>query len=191
MGSVQRGFTLIELILVIVILGILAAFALPKFANLGHSASQAVFDGHVGAIRSAIKLYHLKWRASGQPVSSVSIYISIPSVSGYPAGGGILTKAYEGDCQKIWGDMLEGSDSNLPNIKAASGWSATTIDNEWARNASPIGSLGEAQDLYCHFVYTGAYYGGGFSGTGSELIPALQYNISSGQLNVIDWPFPP
>ena len=41
----QQGFTLIELIMVIVILGILAAFAIPKFANLGADASHSTIHG--------------------------------------------------------------------------------------------------------------------------------------------------
>lgn len=53
----KRGFTLIELILVIAILGILAVAALPKFLSLSTSAKQASRDGVVGAVRSGIALY--------------------------------------------------------------------------------------------------------------------------------------
>ena len=49
----QQGFTLIELVIVIVILGILSAFALPRFADLGSDARVASLEGAAGAMESA------------------------------------------------------------------------------------------------------------------------------------------
>lgn len=53
MKQVQRGFTLIELVMVIVILGVLAAVAIPKFVDLKSDAQAAALQGVVGAINSA------------------------------------------------------------------------------------------------------------------------------------------
>ncbi len=53
----NKGFTLIELVLVITILGILAVAALPNFINVSTQAKQASRDGVVGAVRSSIGLY--------------------------------------------------------------------------------------------------------------------------------------
>jgi len=49
----QKGFTLIELVMVIVILGILAASAIPSFVDVSGSAQQAAVDGMAGALGSA------------------------------------------------------------------------------------------------------------------------------------------
>lgn len=55
-----KGFTLIELVVVIVILGILAATALPKFVDLGSDARKASVKAVEGAIRSTVKLVYSK-----------------------------------------------------------------------------------------------------------------------------------
>ncbi|HNG46017.1 MAG TPA: prepilin-type N-terminal cleavage/methylation domain-containing protein, partial [Elusimicrobiota bacterium] len=54
----KNGFTLIELMLVVAIIGLLAAIAIPKFANLVVKSREAAMKGQLGAIRSALSIYY-------------------------------------------------------------------------------------------------------------------------------------
>ncbi|MBU9889170.1 MAG: type II secretion system GspH family protein [Candidatus Omnitrophica bacterium] len=58
-----RGFTLIELIMVIVLLGLLAVVAIPKYYDLQTDAKDAAEKGVVGAVRSGIYTYYAKNKA--------------------------------------------------------------------------------------------------------------------------------
>ncbi len=53
-----KGFTLIELMIVVAIVGILAAIAVPKFADLVRKANEGATKGNLGAIRSAVTIYY-------------------------------------------------------------------------------------------------------------------------------------
>lgn len=101
----QQGFTLIELVVVIVILGILAVTAAPKFMNLQNDARTATLEGLKGSIQGAAGIVYGKAAIKGveaNPDDSVSdAGQTIKTVYGYPAatsaGIGQAIVGLEGD----------------------------------------------------------------------------------------------
>lgn len=152
---VTKGFTLIELVVVIIILGILSVVAFPKFINLGQDAHDSAAKSVFGAFSSGVKLYHSCWNVAGgsDRIEDLACYGNgtlDSSVTGFPLSttnggdGSILT----GDsCKEVWEGLLEGDSYVLaPHSNAAFG-GETDIVYWYGNGASVIGGS------YCYFNY--------------------------------------
>jgi len=136
----QSGFTLIELVIVVVILGFLAVTAIPKFLDLTDQAKQANIEGLAGGFATGVSLVRAQWEAEGRIKDSdinftnydgSALYLTTPTNNndpdirpGYPMGlvssGSVTTtNSANGNmdttrCMEVWNNIL----AQPPSISA-------------------------------------------------------------------------
>lgn len=136
----QAGFTIIELVVVILLLGILTATALPRFLDLTDEAHQAVVDATEGGLGTAAALFRAQWVGLGEPATAITEFGGnfAHTTSGYPIGTAASGAAFANvaDCVNMVGGIMQ--TVGAVSVVAASGASAaaagTTVGSTGAAN---------------------------------------------------------
>ncbi|MCL1148492.1 prepilin-type N-terminal cleavage/methylation domain-containing protein [Shewanella sp. 10N.261.52.F9] len=171
MKSDEKGFTLIELVIVIIILGILAVVAIPKFINLQDDARKSAMAGQFAAFESAVSLYHSGWAAAGNSTAVEKLAgFGQGDVASSPTGfpystSGTSTHPFTA-CEELW----HGITTTDFTIAAVTDSDLMTADVDIAYTYRADECI--YRDLY--FIQRG------------ESTKVMEYNFKTGAIDIID-----
>ena len=111
MRTRRQGFTLIELMIVVAIIGILASIAIPKFADLLRKSSEGAGKGNLASVRSALSVYYANMEGT-YPTVLQSITI----------GGNVIATMPKTVTPNYHADTIAENDGLPPTVSDASGW---------------------------------------------------------------------
>ena len=187
----QKGFTIVELVVVIIILGILAATALPRFINLETDAYAAVADGVRGALVSGVSMTKARWKAAGSNTADSGIDLSGNGTKDTGLNGsGWIEGTASGDtvthdCDHILSILVEGGSTAI-SVNAATTFNtdvATSITGDADEAVGQWFGVGDNATAGSITTCTLAYAPVGFS-SGNPLV-SFTYTFATGAVSAV------
>ncbi|MEJ2763888.1 prepilin-type N-terminal cleavage/methylation domain-containing protein [Photobacterium sp. MCCC 1A19761] len=184
----QTGFSLVELVIVIIVVGLLAVAALPRFMNVTDEAKKASIQGVAGGFATAVLSARAQWEANGRPVSGSYNVVNYDGQNFYltTAGSdqGVISEGYplaeseknirqiqSSDCAWLMENLMQ----NPPKVTSVAE-SATKSDYAY---------LAKADNAQCNFYQlASAAAGSNGDAVSAESGHKFVYNLANGQVEV-------
>lgn len=179
----EQGFTIIELVVVILLLGILTATALPRFMDVQNQAHDAVVQGVLGGLITSSGLFRAQWYAEGQPETVVDYDNLRATTGGYALGKNtantVKSMANSDDCVEIYESFLQ--PVGRPTIKSKASASAvpTTVKAATTDFVAYLDKTSSVSKRKCYFIYSGQYNDSSLGG-----LPVLLYDAATGSVSL-------